>query len=90
MPPLAPPTGEGPDTLAVRIMSGRDPGRDMACLNAVCVVKRWVMDLVQHHFCSDGVVFIFILKRFHFFVLHLCFVQSVGYVVVGAFAKGQQ
>lgn len=34
MPPLEPPTGEGPGTLAVRRMSGREPGRFIAFWNA--------------------------------------------------------
>ncbi len=36
MPPLDPPTGDGPGTLAVRRMSGRLPGRDIGFWNAVC------------------------------------------------------
>lgn len=38
MPPLAPPTGEGPGTLAVRTMSGREPGRVIAFWNAIVFV----------------------------------------------------
>ncbi len=38
MPPVEPPTGEGPGTLAVRRMSGLEPGRDIAFWNAVLLL----------------------------------------------------
>lgn len=43
MPPLEPPTGDGPETLAVRTMSGREPGRVNARLNAIIFVVVLIM-----------------------------------------------
>jgi len=64
VPPLEPPTGEGPGTLAVRRMSGREPGRFIAFWNAVfCVfvVIVIVRLLISVYVC--GCVVIVVLGR---------------------------